>query len=60
MPKKYRYAGKAGGFVPGLPQEIDENEAKERGLDKLLAECIAAGLYKEKKPAKKKENKSDE
>ena len=55
MPKKYRYAGKAGGFVPGLPEELTENEAKELGVEKTLRECIDAGLYKEVKPAKKKE-----
>ena len=55
MAKKYKFAGKAGGFVPGLPIEIDEDEAKKLGLEKTLGECITSGLYKEIKPAKKKE-----
>ena len=56
MAKKYKFAGKTGGFVPGLPEVIDSDEAKALGLDKTLEECIAGGLYKEvKPPAKKKE-----
>lgn len=56
MAKKYKFAGKTGGFVPGLPEVIDLDEAKALGLDKTLEECIASGLYKEvKPPAKKKE-----
>ena len=54
MAKKYKFAGKTGGFVPGLPEEIDESEAKDLGVEDTLRECIKAGLYKEvKSPAKK-------
>jgi len=63
MAKRYKFAGKTGGFVPGLPEVIDLDEAKALGLEKTLEECIASGLYtvlvskdKEvKPPAKKKE-----
>ena len=47
--KRYKYAGPDGRFVPALPEEITDSEAKERGLDALLSECLKAGLYKEVK-----------
>ena len=54
--KKYKFAGKTGGFVPGLPEVLDLDEAEALGLEATLEECIASGLYVEvRPPAKKKE-----
>ena len=52
--KKYRYARGDGGFVPGLPKEVTDKEAKERGVYELLMDCVKRGFYKEVKPRKSK------
>jgi len=46
MAKRYRYAGSGQG-VPGLPHELDDDEAERLGVKPLLAEALQAGLYKE-------------
>jgi hypothetical protein len=53
MSKKYKINGK--GFVPGLPRELTDEEAKELGVEELLAACVKAKLYREVKPKAKKE-----
>ena len=44
---KYQCVLGAGNFVPGLPFEISDEEAKIFGLEKLLADAIKDGAYKE-------------
>jgi hypothetical protein len=56
--KSYRYVRDDGSFVPGLPKEVTEERAKERGIYDLLMKAVEAGLYKEIKP-KKKEAKEE-
>jgi hypothetical protein len=51
---KYRYVRDDGGFVPGLPKEITDEEAKERGVHDLLMDAVKCGLYEEVKPKKPK------
>lgn len=51
---KYRYAKDDGGFVPGLPQVVSDEEAKARGVHDLLKDCVKRGLYEEVKPKKSK------
>ena len=48
---KYKYVGNGQG-VPGLPNEVSKQEAKDLGLGDVLKECIKAGLYKEVKAKK--------
>lgn len=43
----------AGNFVPGLPFEISEEEAKIFGLEKLLADAVRDGSYAEAGGSKK-------
>ncbi len=45
---KYKYTGEGQG-VPGLPNEVSKQEAKDLGLADVLKECIKAGIYKEDK-----------
>lgn len=52
MAKKFKYIGNGVG-VPGLPHEIDEDQAEERDQLDLLYAAIEAGQYAEDKPAKK-------
>ena len=51
---KYIYDRKDGGFVPGLPKEVTDEEAKERGVYELLMDCVKRGFYKEVKSKKPK------
>jgi hypothetical protein len=44
MGKRYRYIG-AGLGVPGLPHEIDEEEAERLGLTELLKQAVQAKVY---------------
>jgi hypothetical protein len=46
MAKRYRYVGQGQG-VPGLPHEIDDEEARLLGVQELLAQALQAGVYKE-------------
>ena len=48
--KIYRYVRDDGSFVPGLPKEVTDEEAKRRGIHDLLMKAVEAGLYKEVKP----------
>ncbi len=41
----YKYIGDGAG-IPGLPHEITDEEAAERGLSALLQDAIKAGAYK--------------
>lgn len=52
--KLYRYARDDGGFVPGLPKEVTEEEAKRRGVYDLLMDCVKRGFYKVVKPKRSK------
>ena len=56
--KIYRYVRDDGSFVPGLPKEVTDEKAKERGIYDLLMDAVKAGLYEEVKP-KKKEAKEE-
>lgn len=56
--KSYRYVREDGSFVPGLPKEVTDEKAKERGIYDLLMKAVKAGLYEEVKP-KKKEPKEE-
>lgn len=47
--RKYRFCGNGPG-VAGLPFEIDEQDAMERGVVSLLEAAIRAGNYKLIKP----------
>ncbi len=47
--RTYRYAGPPGEFVPGLPADISEDEAKALGVLELLKDAVKNGLYKETK-----------
>jgi hypothetical protein len=51
--KIYRYVRDDGSFVPGLPKEVTDEKAKERGIYDLLMDAVKAGLYEEVKPKKK-------
>lgn len=42
---KYKFVGEGSG-VPGLPHEITDDEALERGITDLLKAAIANGNYK--------------
>jgi hypothetical protein len=44
MAKRYRYVGQGQG-VPGLPHEIDDEEAKRLGLTELLQQAVQAKVY---------------
>ena len=44
MGKRYRYIGSGQG-VPGLPHEIDEEEAERLGLVDLLKQAVQAKVY---------------
>jgi hypothetical protein len=46
MAKHYIFCGEGAG-VPGLPHEINDQEADERGLRDLLQAAIEAGNYTE-------------
>lgn len=41
---KYQFIGEGKG-VPGLPHELTEVEAQELGVETLLADALANGLY---------------
>ncbi len=47
---KWIYQRKDAG-IPGLPHEITEEEAAERGLTKLLKDAVEAGAYATTPPA---------
>ncbi len=40
----YRYVGNGLG-VPGLPHEISDEEARQRGLLELLQQAVQSGMY---------------
>jgi hypothetical protein len=44
MSKRYRYVGPGQG-VPGLPHELDEEEARRLGVQTLLEEALGAKVY---------------
>jgi hypothetical protein len=44
MGKRYRYVGSGQG-VPGLPHEIDEEEAERLDLVDLLKQAVQAKVY---------------
>ena len=43
---KYRYAGKGAG-LPGLPNEVTDEEAQALGMNEVLENAVAVGLYVE-------------
>ena len=48
--KSFKFVG--GGLgVPGLPHEVTDEQAKQDGLEVLLAEAVKNGLYVEVKAA---------
>jgi hypothetical protein len=49
--KIFIYTGDGEG-LPGLPREVSENEAAERGLTDVLQAAIAAKVFVEKKVVK--------
>ena len=51
MTKIYKYIDDGLG-VSGLPHEITDDQAKDGGVEQILKEAVAAGLYQEVKPAK--------
>ena len=51
MTKTYKYVGDGAG-VPGLPHVVTEDEAKMLGVEELLKQAVAVGVYQEVKPMK--------
>jgi hypothetical protein len=44
MSKRYRYVGPGQG-VPGLPHELDDEEARRLGVHELLEQALQAKVY---------------
>lgn len=44
--KIYEYCGEEGGYVPGLPAEISERDAKAEGKWDLLQAAVASGNFR--------------
>jgi len=44
MSKRYRYVGQDQG-VPGLPHELDDEEARRLGVHELLQQALGAKVY---------------
>jgi len=43
--KTFVFNTERGDGIPGIPSEITEEEARELGVEKLLADAVASGAY---------------
>lgn len=60
MTKKYKYTGTGMG-LPGLPNEVTDDEAKALNMLDVLENAVKVGLYEEvKEPAPRKVQEKNE